>query len=115
MESAHAYLEAGVAKLPRDIERARELIRLYADQADQNPPALALQRANDAARHDAAIGLVVGVDFNLYSRSKNLPAARILSQAVHAGERVGRQRRAEPLDRIAVVVVVRRLDENESK
>ena len=115
VESADADLQAGGAKLPRDIERARKLVRLHADDADQRPPAPALEIADDPAREHAAVGLVVGVDFDPDARAQHLALAGVLGQAVHAGKRVGRQRRAEPLDRIAVVVVMGRLDEDEGK
>ena len=47
---------------------------------------------------------------------RRCPAPRgagILGERVQAGERVGGDRRAQPLDRIAVVVVMRRLDHHE--
>ncbi len=115
MEAAEADLIARRAKLTRDIHGARKLVRLHPDDADQRPAAPALEVADDPAREHAAIGLVVGVDLDPDARAQNLALAGVLGQAVHAGERVGRQRRAEPLDRIAVVVVVGRLDENEGE
>ena len=115
VKPADADLEAGVAKLARDIEGARKLVRLHADEADQRTPAAALEIANDPARHDATVGLVIGVDLDPHAWTEHLATAGVLGEAVHAGERIGRQRRAKPLDRIAVVVVMGRLDENEGK
>ena len=115
MEAAETDLIARRAKLARDINGAGKLVRLHPDDADQRPPAPALEVADDPAREHPAIGLVIGVDLDPDARAQNLALAGVLGQAVHAGERVGRQRRAEPLDRIAVVVVMRRLDENEGE
>ena len=113
MEAAETDLIAGRSKLTRDIHSARKLVRLNPDDADQRPAAPALEISDDPAREHAAIGLVVGVDLDPYARAQDLAFAGVLGQAVHAGERVGWQRRAEPLNWIAVVVVMRRLDENE--
>ena len=71
--------------------------------------------ADDLRRKNAAVGLVVGLDGEVDARAEDLALARVLRQAVHAGERVGRQRRAEPLNRIAPIVVVGRLDQDEGE
>ena len=42
-------------------------------------------------------------------------SAQSLREAVERGERIRRDRRAHPLDDVAVVVVMRRLDQNEAK
>ena len=115
MESADADLQALGAELPGEVDRARILVRLDADEPDQRSPAPALEIANDLARHDAAVGLVVGLDGEIDAGPQHLPTAGVLGEAVHARERVGRHDRAEPLNRIALVVVMGRLDENEGK
>ena len=115
MKPADTDLNAGVAELAREVHRAGILIRLHADDADQRPPTAPLQVADDPFRMDAPVGVIIGLDGELDSWPQSLTLPRVLDQTVHAGKGVGRQRRAEPLDRIAVVVVVRRLDENESK
>ncbi len=115
MKSADRHRQAGGAELARQIHRAGILIRLHPDDADQRPAAHALEVADDPAREHAPIGLVVGLDFDLDARTQDLAFAGVLGQAVHAGERIGRQRRAKPLDRIAVVVVMGRLDEDKSE
>ncbi len=115
VEAAEADLIASRAKLTRDIHSAGKLVRLHPDDADQRPPTPALEVADDPAREHAAIGLVVGVDLDPDPGAQNLALAGVLGQAVHAGKRVRWQRRAEPLNRVAVVVIVRRLDEDEGK
>ena len=49
------------------------------------------------------------------SSPSTLRVGAVLGEAVERGERVRRDRRAEPLDDIAVVVVVRRLDQDEAE
>ena len=63
----------------REVDRARKLIRLHPDEADQRAPAAPLEVANDAARHDAAIGFVIGVELDRHSRAQHL--ARLASSA----------------------------------
>src|ERR1700731_849086 len=53
------------------------------------------------------------LDFDLFAEDMPLPA--IARQAIERGERVGRNRRAQPLNYVAVIVVVRRFDEHEAK
>ena len=115
MEAADAHLQARGAKLAREVNRPRILVRLRPDDADERPPALPLEVANDAARHDAAVGFVVGLDVDPDAGAQHLALPRILRQAEHAGKRIGRHDGAEPLDRIAVVVVMGRLDEDEGE
>ncbi len=88
---------------------------MHADQADQRPAAELADQADDAVRPYATIGLVVGVQADLDVRPQDLAPARVLGESVEAGERIGGDGRADPLDRIAVVVVMRRLDHHEMK
>src|SRR3984885_10734353 len=84
VEAAKADLIAGRAKLARDIHSAGKLVRLHADDADQRPPAPALEVADDPAREYAAIGLVVGVDLDPHPGAQNLALAGVLGEAVPA-------------------------------
>src|SRR5258708_33432629 len=59
------------------------------------------------------VGFVIGMQADFDIGSKHVPAACVLRQGVHPCQRVGGNGRAEPLDRIAVVIVVRRLDHHE--
>ena len=115
VKAADANLIARGAKLARQVYRARILVRLRPHDADQGAPALLLQAPDNAARNDTAIGFVVGLDIDPDAGAEHLALPRILRQAEHTGERVRRHNRAEPLDRIAVVVVVGRLDKDEGK
>ena len=113
VKAADADRQAGGKERPRQIDRARKLVRLHADQADQRLAAGLADFPDDAVRTDAPVGLVVGVQADFDARPQHLAALGVLRQAVQAGERVGRNGRPEPLDGIAVVIVMRRLDHHE--
>ncbi len=65
----------------------------------------------DALRPDVSIGLVVSGDFDLDILAQHSALFAIEREAVHHRQRVRRNRRTEPLDHVAIVVVVRRLDQ----
>ena len=114
MEAAHHDREAFGAEPAGEIERARKLIRLHADEADHAGAGFA-----DAFGHardiDDGVALVAGLDLDVDVRAERLLARALLDQAMNAGEAVGRECRAQPLDDIAVRVVVRRLDQNDAE
>ena len=97
-----------------DVERARELVRLHADQ-HHHAGTGGLDHRRQACRTDAGIGLVEGVDLDLDVIAEHATVRAVAGDAVEAGERVRRDRRAEPLDDVAVIVVMRRLDQHEAK
>src|SRR5271155_392465 len=66
-------------------------------------------------RADAGVGLVDGEDLDVHVLAKDLVFHAFLGDSEQAGERIGRQRRLPPLDDVALVVVVRRLDEKKQK
>src|SRR6185503_7445180 len=68
---------------------------------------------DDAIRPHPPIRLVIGVQADIDARPKDRALLRVLRQAIQAGQRVGRNGRTNPLDRIAVVIVMRRLDHDE--
>ena len=61
----------------------------------------------------APVGFVVSVDADCHAVAEHLTPAGIFGETVEAGERVRRNRGLDPLDGIAVVVVMRRLDQNQ--
>ena len=113
MESTDADRQADVEKRLGQIDRARKLVRLHADQPDQTAPALAADHVDDLLRLHPAVGFVERVQADIDARSQHLAALGVLGQGIETRERVGGDRRAQPLDRIAVVVVMRRLDHHE--
>src|SRR5208283_1176982 len=115
MKASDADRDPLGAKPPGDVERTRILVRLHADDADQRPTAALLQVADDGGRKDAPVGLVVGFDREIDAGSEHFAVARVLGEAVHASKSVGGQRGAIPLNGIAPVVVVSRLDQNKDE
>ena len=114
VEAAHADRDAGLQERPRDVERARELVRLHADQAEHAAPAVAPGSCS-ISLSGRTRQLVSSIAWMRISTSapSTLRSSAVLGEAVHAGERIRRNDRAPPLQRIAVVVVMRRLDQDE--
>src|ERR1700730_7687540 len=69
--------------------------------------------SDNPVRLDPPVGFVIGMQADFDIGSKHVPAACVLRQGVQACQRVGGNGRAEPLDRISIVIVVRRLDHHE--
>ena len=115
MEAADHDLHAGRAQGPRDIDGAGEFVRLRADDADQADAAILGDAARDLARAHAGIGLVHGHDVDRQIGAEQLPLGRAERKAIDRGKRVRRHGRAQPLHDIAVIVVMRRLDQDELK
>ena len=92
-----------------------KFIRLHADDADQAEPAILLDPLGDRARADARVGLVHGGDVDGKVGAEQLPLGGAEREAIDGGERVRRHGRAHPLHDVAVVVVMRRLDQDELK
>jgi len=90
-----------------------KLVGLHADQADQGLAAGAADVGNDAVRPHPGVGLVVRLDQDLDVRPENRTAPAIFGQAVERRQGVGWDVGSEPSDWIAVVVVVRRLDQDQ--
>ena len=113
MEAADHDLHAGRAQV-RAISTAREFVRLHADDADEPGAAVLGDPPRDLARAHAGIGLVHGHDVDRKIGAEQLPLGRAERKAIDRGKRVRRHGRAQPLHD-AVIVVMRRLDENELK
>jgi hypothetical protein len=112
MEAADDHGETRGAELAREIERARILVRLDADQADKAPAG----RANVAHRllHvDDGVALVAGIDLDIDVGAQHARLRGLCDQRVDAGEAVRRHGRTPPLDHIAVRVVVPGLDQDD--
>ena len=104
----------GRAQRPGDIECAREFVRLHADDPDKAEAAVVGDlRAVMSRRLDARVGLIDRDDVDGEIGAEHLPLGRTVGEAEDGGKRVRRHRRAEPLHDIAVVVVMRRLNEDQ--
>lgn len=68
MEAAHDDLNTGVEELSTDVDRAGELVRLYADKADHGAV-----RLFQAADH---------IDIDLYVVAERLPPAAVVDQVI---------------------------------
>jgi hypothetical protein len=114
VETADADLDALRAQRPRQIERARPLVRLHADHHDHAGVG-GLDQSGDVVDADAAVGLVDGMNVDVGIGTEHLLVNEFLGDAVDRRKRIRRDRRAVPLDDIAVVVVMRRLDQDETE
>ena len=92
----------------------RELVRLHADQ-HHHARARLLDHARQFFRTDPRIRLVKRMDLDLHILTEHLPLRAIPRQPINRRERIRRNRRAKPLNHIPVIVVVRRLDEDQTK
>ena len=114
MEAADPDGHAELAEDAGQVERAGELVRLHADQHHHSGAGFA-DIARDLLRPHPAIGLVDGVDVDGDVGAKHALFRAFDGESVEAGERIRRNRRADPLDHVAVVVIVRRLDQDEAE
>ena len=105
MKTTHDDRKAERPELPSEVECARILIRLHADQADH-----AAAGGANALRHsgniDDGITFVTGLDLDIDVGTEHAIIRALLDQPIDAGEAVRRQGRAQPLDHVAVPVVV---------
>jgi len=62
---------------------------------------------------DARVGLVNRGNVDLDISAEHLPRHRVLRERVEAGERIGRDRGADPLNDVTLVVIMRGLDQHE--
>ena len=88
---------------------------MHADDPDHAAAAVLGDTARDLLRLDPGIGLVHGHDVDRQIGAKQLPLGGALGETVDRGERVRRHGRTDPLHDIAVVVIMRRLDQDELK
>ncbi len=112
MEAADRDRDIGLAELAGDIERARILIGLNADQRDEAAAGLA-DVAHRLLHVDDGVALVIGFDLDIDIGAERERFGAFAQQAIDAGQAVGRNGRAPPLDHIAVGVVMRRLDQDD--
>ena len=113
MEAAQRHRIAALEELARKIDGAGKLVGLHADQADQCLAAGALDLRHQALRADARVGLVDRPDDDLDVGAQHLAALAVLAQAIERGQGVRRNVRPQPRDWIAVVVIMRRLDQDQ--
>ena len=113
MEAAHRHRQAGLEEVLRQVDGMGKLVGLHADQADQRLPAAPPDVGYDAVGPHPGVGFVERLDEEVDIGPQRLALAAILTQAIEGSQRIGRDMGPEPGDRIAVVVVMRRLDQHE--
>ena len=111
VKSADYHLNAGRAQRAGDVERAGKLVGLHADQPDHAEPGIVLDLLDHPLDRHARVGLVEGGNLDVDVRPQYLPFGGFGGERIDHGQRVGWDRGAHPLHHIAVVVVVRRLDQ----
>ena len=90
-------------EFPAEIERARKLIGLHADQADHAAASFANAPGDGAHIHEI-VALIAGFDLDLDIGTEHVRLRAMLHQRIDAGETVGRNVRAPPLNDITVGV-----------
>ena len=112
VESADHHRHALRPELAGKIKGARKLIRLDPDEADKSA-SRRLDLARDRLDVDDRVALVAGVDVDVDVGAKSplFPAGG--QEPVDAGEAVRGDGGEAPLDHIAVVVIMRRLDQED--
>ena len=113
MKAADADGEASLEERAGNVDRSRKLIGLHADEANKRLAAAFRDHPDDFVGPHAAVGFVIGVDLDCDIRAKDAVALRVQRQAVQAGQRVGGNSRSKPLDGIAVIIIVSRLDKHD--
>ena len=114
MEPANHHRHACRPELARQIEGAGKLVRLNPDQPEKSA-ARSLYPPRRRPDVDDRVALVIGFDLDVDVGAESLPLGAAGQEPVDAGEAVRRDRGAAPLNHIAVVVVMRRLDEYDLK
>ena len=113
MKAADADRKSRGEKRTGQIDCAWKLVGLNADKTNQRFAAGSANELYDLARPDAPVSLVVCREAYVNVRPEHRSRARIFSQTIQAGERVGRNCRPHPLDRITVIIIMSGLDHHE--
>src|SRR5208337_1551600 len=92
-----------------------KLVGLDSDQQHDAAVRVALEPANYRTHRDSGVCLVVRRDLEINSGAEDGPRLSVQREAVDTRQRTRRHEAAPPLDEIAVVVVMRRLDQFDKK
>ncbi len=111
MEAAGGDRHAPLTELAADVERAWKLIRLDPDQ--RHEAAVGQNAVRYRGDVDDGVALVVDLEFDVDVGAENPLVRAFRQQSVDAGQAVRGDGGAAPLDDIAVVVVMGRLDQND--
>ena len=109
VETAHDDRYAERPELAAEIERARKLVGLNADQTD-HAAAGGANAPGNGANINEAVALVAGFDLDGDVGTQRVRLGAILDQRIDAGETVRGNVGTPPLNDVAVLVIMRRLD-----
>jgi hypothetical protein len=109
VEAAHDDRYAERPELPAEIKRAWKLVGLDADQSDHAAAGCA-DALGHARNVDHGIALIAGLDLDIDIGPKHAILGALFDQSVDARQAVRGQRRAQPLDDVTILVIVRWLD-----
>src|ERR1019366_3919281 len=115
VKTADADLHPSRAQAARDIHGARILVALHSHERDHATAAAPRDPPRNTLRMDARIGLVDGGDVDDDVVAEDAALVAVQSQAIQHRQSIGRNRRAQPLNDVSVIVVVRRLDQDKGK
>ena len=114
VKAPDADLDPGGPQRPSDVHRPGKLVCLDPDQGDHSRDRRSCSMAaDDLLRLDPGVGLVAGAYLDIDVVAEHPPFAAVQGDPVDRGHGVGGNLRAHPLYDIAIVVVVRRLEEVE--
>jgi hypothetical protein len=115
MEAADTDGDARGAERPGDVYRPRKLIGLDTHEANQ-PAASAIAYLLDYfVGPDPSVGLVPRGDADLNVFAQHPTPGAIQRKSIQRRQRIRRDGRARPLDDIALIIVVGRLDQEQMK
>ncbi len=114
VEAADADLKALIAQRTRNIERTRKLVGLHADQ-HHHAVARGTDHGGETAGADSRVGLVERMDLEFDVGAEHAAFGAILGDAIQRSQRIRRDRRAQPLDDVTVIIVVGRLHKQQAK
>ena len=115
VETTDHHWNAGCTKRAGDIECSRILVGLHTDKSDKSEVSVAAEIGEDLVNIQALIGFIDGRDGNFNVVSKHVALRGIDRDCIDRGERVRRHHIAIPANDIAVVVVMRWLDQQDPK
>ena len=114
MKPANANRDATLAKAPGEIDRSWKLIGLNTGKGDESFIS-GIDGFHDIRGTCATIRFVERGNHEFRSWAQHLSSAAVLRDAIEARQRIGGYRRSQPLDRIPIVIVMCRLDQDEVK
>ena len=90
VKAADGDVDAGSAERPGDVQRARILIGLHADQPDHAEAVMLAEAAQQLGDVDPRIGLVDHVDVDVDIRAEHATIGAVERDPVQSGQRIGR-------------------------